>query len=179
MPRPLLALTIAAAALLQAAVLPELTLLQVRPNLVLVLVVLWTIARGGREGAVWAFGAGLFLDLLTLAPLGLHALALLSAAGIAALCRTPRFRLGLLLPMAVALATTLLHDMVLLAVQGSELSRLLPSLLRLSLLTGLLNLAAVPIVHPFVAWLNRWVVRLEETIGRPQPPRGPGRSIRR
>jgi rod shape-determining protein MreD len=177
-PRPLLALTIAAAALLQAAVLPDLTLLQVRPNLVLVLVLLWTIARGTREGALWAFGAGLFLDLLTLAPLGLHALALLSVAGVAALCRTPRFRLGLLLPMAAALAATVLHDAVLLVAQGGDLGRLLPSLLRLSLLTGLLDLVAVPISYLYVAWLNRWVVRLEETIGRPQPPRGPGRSIR-
>jgi rod shape-determining protein MreD len=173
-PRPVLALTIVLAAFLQAAVLPTLTPLQVRPNLLLALVLLWTIARGVGEGALWAVGAGLFVDLLVLAPLGLHGLALLAVVLVAAPCRTPRFRLGLLLPMAGALGATMLHDAVLVLLQGG-LGALPTSLLRLSLLTGMLNLVAVPLLYPLVAWLNRWVVRQEETFGRPQPPRPVGR----
>jgi rod shape-determining protein MreD len=177
-PRFVLGLAIAVAALVQAAVLPDLILVQVRPNLVLVLVLLWTITRGAREGALWAFGAGLFLDLLTLAPLGVHALALLSVVGVSALARSRRFSLGLLLPMAAALAATLVHDGVLLALQGSDLATIVASLLRLSLLTGMLNLMIVPVIFFFTAWLARWVAQMEETFGRPRP-RPAGRTPRR
>lgn len=178
MPRLLLALAILLAALLQAAVLPQLILLQARPNLVLVLILLWTIARGAREGALWAFGAGLFLDLITLAPLGSHALALLGVTVVGAFNRTPRFRIGLLLPMLAALGATFVHDAILLLLGGAGLSTV-TTLLRLSLLTSLINLATVPVMSLLTERLHRWVALQEETLGRPQPPGASTRRSRR
>ena len=167
MPRFLLAAAIVCAALLQAAVLPQITPLQVRPNLVLVLVLLWTVARGLREGAIWAFGAGIFLDLVTLGPLGGHALALMSVAAIGALSRLAGFRLGLLQPMLAALVATLAHDTLLLLIGGAG-AGLASTLLRLSLLAGLFNLVTVPAVALLTDRLQRWVVREEEAFGRPR-----------
>jgi rod shape-determining protein MreD len=177
-PRFLLGLTLVVATLAQTVVLPELTLLQVRPNLVVVLILLWTIARGPREGAWWAFGTGLFLDLVTLGPLGAHAVALLGVVVAALPARTPRFRLGLVLPMLAALGATVVHDALLLLTEGAR-ATLLPSLLQLSLLTGLLNLAIVPLVSLLIDRLQRWQLDLEETLGRPPPPRRSGRPTRR
>ena len=167
MPRFLLAAAIVCAALLQAAVLPQLTPLQVRPNLVLVLVLLWTVARGLREGAIWAFGAGLFLDLVKLGPLGAHALALLGVAAIGALSRLAGFQLGLLQPMLAALAPPLAPAAVLLVAGGAG-SGLAGTLLRLSLLGGLFNLVTVPAVALLTDRLHRWVVHEEESFGRPR-----------
>lgn len=164
-----------AAIFLQAAVLPRLTLVQVRPNLVLVLVLLWTTMRGGREGALWAFGAGLLLDALTLAPYGSHALALLAVVPIGVACRHSRFSLGLLLPMAGALVATLAHDGVLLVLQGESATGLVQMLSRLSLLSGLLNLALTPLLALVLLQLHHWLRRQEEAFGHPRVARVTGR----
>jgi rod shape-determining protein MreD len=176
-PRVLFALALILAVSLQAAILPQIALLQVRPNFILVLILLWSIARGPREGALWAFGTGIVLDLLSLAPLGAHALALIGVVGVGAVSRTPRFRLGLLLPMLSALAATFVHDTVLLLAQAA--GNLGPSLLRLSLPASLLNLISVPLLALIVNWLQHWLQMQEETIGRPRPPGSAGRIVRR
>lgn len=170
MPRLCLVMLLLAAAWLQTASWPIVTRLHTQPNLLLVLIMLWTIARGAREGAVWAFGGGLLLDLVTLAPLGSHGLALLSVVGIGHLGRSPRWNIGLLPTMGTALVATLVHDTVLLILQGASLN-LAPSLLRVSLLTGLLNLAATPLLSLLTTWLNGWLLEITERAGRPQPPR--------
>jgi rod shape-determining protein MreD len=178
MPRLLLGLAMMIAMLLQSLALPVIGPLQVRPNLVLSLLLLWTIARGGAEGALWAFGAGLLLDLLTLGTIGEHGLALIAAVLIGRIARTPRFRLGLVPPMIAALLATLGHDLVLLLIQGGA-GQLPASLLRLSLLSGILTLAATPLLSLFTAWLAAWQLDNEATFGRPPPPHLPGRSPRR
>jgi rod shape-determining protein MreD len=171
MPRLILAVIVAGAILAQASLLPRLTMLAVRPNLVLVLVLLWTIARGGREGAMLAFGAGLLLDVVTLSGLGTHALALLAVVPLGVACRTSSFSLGLLLPMLAAVAATLLHDAVLLLLQGTPVTVVTQSLVRLSLLGGILNLAMLPLLSIITSWLSRWVALQEETAGRPRAMR--------
>jgi rod shape-determining protein MreD len=177
-PRLILALAIGVATLLQAAVLPQIAALQVRPNLVLVLILLWSIARGLREGALWAAATGIALDLITIAPLGTHALPLLSVAAIGEANRTPRFRLGLLQPMLAAFVATLVHDLILLVVQGAGFGAVL-TLIRLSLLAGLLNFLVLPVVAVLSTWLDNWVIEQQESYGRPQPPRRPARGSRR
>jgi rod shape-determining protein MreD len=175
MPRLVLAVLMTTAAFLQVAVLPRLAMLLVRPNLVLILVVLWTAHRGGREGAMWAFGAGVLLDALTLAPLGSHALALLAVVPIGVACRRSRFSLGLLLPMVGVLVGSLVYDAVLLVLQGETLAGLGLALTRVSLLSGLLSLALAPPLALVTTRLNRWLTRQEESVGRPRATRVAGR----
>lgn len=56
--------------LLQASVLPHLPVLGLTPQLLLLVVISWTLLRGLETGFVWAFVAGMFLDLFAIAPLG-------------------------------------------------------------------------------------------------------------
>ncbi|MGB0388219.1 MAG: rod shape-determining protein MreD [Ardenticatenaceae bacterium] len=68
------------AALLQSTFLSEITWFGVHPNLMLTLVVSWTLLRGGREGLSWGFLGGLILDLLSILPFGTFTIALLVTA---------------------------------------------------------------------------------------------------
>ena len=77
-----------------------------------------------------------------------------------------------------ALGATVVHDALLLLTEGAR-ATLLPSLLQLSLLTGLLDLAIVPPASLLIDRLQRWQLDLEETLGRPPPPRRSGRPTRR
>jgi rod shape-determining protein MreD len=85
-------------AILQSTAAPRLTVSGVRPDLMLVSVVSWTLLaafrarelqyigeppslwRGINDGVVWGFVGGMFLDLLSGAPWGISALALMAAA---------------------------------------------------------------------------------------------------
>ena len=71
---------LAAIGLLQTTFVPYLSLLGAKPNLMLLVVVAWTLIAGSREGLWWAFIGGLWLDLLGGSPLGASALALVAAA---------------------------------------------------------------------------------------------------
>ncbi len=44
-----------------------------RPDLILLLVVTWSVIRGVEEGALWGFVGGLLLDILSGGPLGMWA----------------------------------------------------------------------------------------------------------
>ena len=76
----LTALVLIPAALLQVTLAPRLGIAGAFPNLVLLLVVAWTLMRGAGGGIGWAVAGGLLLDLLAPGPLGVHALALALAA---------------------------------------------------------------------------------------------------
>ena len=54
-----------------------------QPNLVLLMVVLWSLVRGVDEGLMWAFVGGLIVDILSGGPLAGSAIALLAAAYLA------------------------------------------------------------------------------------------------
>lgn len=68
-------------AILQASVLPRLAIAGVVPQLTFVVAVAWGLLRGMDEGLVWAFIAGIWVDLFSVTPLGLSSLAFM--AGVA------------------------------------------------------------------------------------------------
>ncbi len=59
------------AAVLQSTWLESIRILGGRPDLVLLLVVTWSIIRGVNDGAIWGFIGGIFCDLLSASPFGL------------------------------------------------------------------------------------------------------------
>lgn len=69
---------------LHAAIAPAIVIGGVKPNLVLVAVVLVTVLLGFLPGIVWAFAAGVAANLLVGAPLGSVPLAMLLVAAIVA-----------------------------------------------------------------------------------------------
>lgn len=66
-------------AVLQAAVLSRFPIAGVVAQPALLAALAWGLLRGPWEGMVWAFVAGLFLDLFSLGPVGVTSLALMVA----------------------------------------------------------------------------------------------------
>lgn len=98
----LAAALLVAAALLHGTIIP---MLGWRPDLMLVLVVTWSLLRGLPEGLLWAFAGGILLDLLSGGPFGAFTIALLVAALMAGVIHRAAFHVGLLQVAVVALAT--------------------------------------------------------------------------
>lgn len=63
-------------AVVQSAWLERISILGGRPDLVLLVALSWGVMRGLREGMLWAFVGGLFLDALSAAPFGVWTLTL-------------------------------------------------------------------------------------------------------
>jgi rod shape-determining protein MreD len=97
-------------ALLQSTLVPQVPVLGVRPDLVLLVVLAWVMVRGLYEGAVAAFCGGIALDLLSSPPMGAHALALLLTVG------APMYRENLAFPVVGAFLATFLYNLVLLVI---------------------------------------------------------------
>jgi rod shape-determining protein MreD len=109
-------------ALVQATVLPAWWPLEIRPNFVLILIIVWTVLRGISEGILWAAIVGILLDVLALDPLGTNGLALLSAVLIAGLARQRIFRSNLVLPFILTIVAAIVQPFVL-ALLGSWAGR--------------------------------------------------------
>lgn len=69
-------------AVVQTAVLPRFAIAGVEPQLLFVVALAWGMVRGLQEGVIWAFIAGIWVDLFSVAPVGLSSLAFM--AGVAA-----------------------------------------------------------------------------------------------
>lgn len=94
--------------LVQATLLARIRLFGVQPNLVLVLVVCWSLLNGVTEGLIFAFLAGLALDIIAGLPLGASSLALMPVCFLAIIGRRSVYVNNLWLPtLLVALATPL------------------------------------------------------------------------
>jgi rod shape-determining protein MreD len=67
-------------ALVQTVLLAPIDWWGAQPDLMLLVVLIWSVVRGVEEGMVWGFIGGLVIDLLSGGPLGATVLALLAVA---------------------------------------------------------------------------------------------------
>ncbi len=156
MTRLIFALVIALMAIAQAAFIPAINVLSIGPNIVLVLILIWSAERGMAEGVIWTLPVGILLDLLALDPLGSNTLALIPVAIIGGLARRRLFHSGVIIPMVLVIAATVVHQAIgaiVSSATGSSYS--LGVTIRLSLLTALLNVAMVPVLYIGIALLDR------------------------
>lgn len=108
--------------LVETAVLPHFPVFGVSPQLAFLVALAWGLLYGIEEGAVWAFFAGVFSDLFSIAPVGVSSVAFMVGitAVIWATQALPTSRL--LLPLALAgLATVIsfIIELVLLRLFGT------------------------------------------------------------
>jgi rod shape-determining protein MreD len=148
-------------ALLQATLIPPVPYVGIRPDLVLLLVLAWTMVRGTKEGAVGAFVGGLALDVFSPLPLGSHALALLLTVVPVGWLGAPFYRGNLVYPIVGAFLSTMLYNVLLLG-----LSRLLGQgilwgsmLWRVALPMALMEATAIPLVYWVLDRVDRRVHR--------------------
>jgi rod shape-determining protein MreD len=97
------------AALLQATAAGRFKIYGVKPDLVLLLVVIGTLVYGSRPGVVWAFLGGLALDVFSGGPMGSSSLALMAAALVAGLGHRTLSRFNLLVPLAAVAGGTVVY----------------------------------------------------------------------
>ena len=146
-------LSLAAAVLVQSALVPRLRFLGASADLLLVLVVCLSLLRGVTTAFVWGFAGGLAIDVVSGMPLGTSSLALMAVCFLAGLGTNQVFSSSLLLPvMMIALATPLHGWIILLTRQiagqsidwiGSTVHIIGPELL----LNALLMLLLYPVMR--------------------------------
>lgn len=159
MARLLFALVLVSAALIQATILPNMQVIGVLPDLVLVLLLLWSALRGVAEGAIWVFGTGLLLDLLAMDRFGTNGLALFVVALLAGPARRRFFQSGLVFPIALTVVATIAHAIILLLMRsGTGAALPLTAAFRLIVLQALLNSLLVPPLYLLAGWMDRKVV---------------------
>jgi rod shape-determining protein MreD len=146
-------------AVLQTAVFPRFLVLGQAPRVLFLLALSWGLLKGAQEGVVWAFLAGLFQDLFSIAPLGgsslTYMIAILLVVFINNALPTNRF----LLPMLfAALGTVVQLALYLLFLSILGFSPTLPLATSLLPLIVLHSVAVLP-----VYWL---LYALDRTFGR-------------
>ena len=151
------ALILVGGALLQSSLAPHLSVVGIKPGIVLTLVVSWSVIRGASEGVTWGFIGGLALDLLSGAPVGLSALTLMMVGFLTNLGETSLFKSSLVLPLFAVFVASVLSDAVqLVLLRGFGWN--LPwweAMGSVAVPAALLNAVIMPIVYLPLQWLNR------------------------
>jgi rod shape-determining protein MreD len=109
---PLLAL----AALFQSTAAGRLAVRGVKPDLVLLLVLIGVLLYGPRIGLIWAFLGGIFLDIFSGGPMGASSLALMAAALVTGLGYRTFSRFHLLVPIGISVIGTIVYGVTYLGV---------------------------------------------------------------
>ncbi len=95
-------------ALLQTAVFPYFPVFGYTPQLPFLVALAWGLLRGMEEGVVWAFVAGLSVDLFSVAPMGLTAVTFMAGVSLATLIAEALPPSRLFLPALLAVLSTIL-----------------------------------------------------------------------
>ena len=104
---PLLALL----AILQSVIFNDLTLLDGRPDLILLTVVAWGINGRSREAMIWGLLGGLFLDQLSGIPLGTSSIILILIAYLVSFMEGRFWEANFLMPMGVMMIFSLIYHL--------------------------------------------------------------------
>jgi rod shape-determining protein MreD len=99
-------------AIFQTVVGPRLMVFGVRPDLILLVVVAWSLFNGSRSGIVWAFVGGLWMDVLSGGPMGGSSLALIAASLATGIGHNRFFRNNPFVPLGAAMVGTLVYSLV-------------------------------------------------------------------
>lgn len=73
--------------ILQVTISPHIQITGVEPQLLFLITVSWGLFFGLQPGLIWAFIAGIFIDLFSVGPAGASSLALMSAVAVAVLAK--------------------------------------------------------------------------------------------
>jgi rod shape-determining protein MreD len=94
---------------IQTSILTRFPVASVSPQLLFVVALGWGLTYGFEEGLIWAFIAGLFNDLFSVAPLGVSSLAFMVGVGAPLLLRPALPPRRLLVAMLLAALGTLIY----------------------------------------------------------------------
>jgi rod shape-determining protein MreD len=145
------------AASIQSTIIPLMKVGGAKPDLVLLMVISWSLLRGSRDGLGWGFIGGLCLDVLSGGPLGASSIALMVASLLSGQGETNIYKGNLLLPIILAVLGTLVYCGILLVVlelTGRPVS-LIASISQVILPAAVMNMVAMPFVYALMRWLDQ------------------------
>lgn len=145
----------------QTAVLPHFALLGVTPSLPFLVALAWSLLRGANEGFLWAFIAGLFMDLFTAAPVGGLALTYMIAILAVTLVKDRLPTNRALVPMLLAAMATFIQQLLYagyLAVFGYSLLQMLTY-----------TLLPIMFLHTFLVLPIYWLLYFVQSRVWPKP----------
>jgi rod shape-determining protein MreD len=151
------ALLLVLLAVLQSTVVPRIQIFGVHPDLMLVVVVSWSLLRGSEEGMLWALVGGLALDLLSGAQIGVSTLPLLIVGFLAGLWQRGVFRLDLAIPILVVPLATLIQQCAMVALlKMLGWPALWNATFRYAILPSVwVNTLTAPLVYVLIRWIHR------------------------
>ena len=136
--------------ILQSVVFNDLTLLDGRPDLVLLVVVAWGINGRSKEAMIWGLIGGLFLDLLSGLPFGITSIILILITYLVSFSEGRFWEANFLMPMGVMMGASLafhLLSLLILLLLGKAIE-LDFAVLRIMLPSTFLNLIlALPVTQ--------------------------------
>jgi rod shape-determining protein MreD len=137
------------AATLQSSVLPRFGILGVHLDLVLLLIMVWSVLRGFDEALVWGLAGGVLVDLYSAGPFGVNVLALGVVAILAAVAGTTlRQARGLVLLAYSPFGTIVYQLITLFVLQNLDWRVDWPSMVALVVLpSAVLNTIFAPLVY--------------------------------
>jgi rod shape-determining protein MreD len=100
----------------QTTIGPLMGVLGVAPDLVLIVVVCWAVVMGSQEGMMVGALGGLLLDLMSGAPLGMHALVLALIGYLAGLASFSPIHSRVVIPAIIMAGSTVLYDVLISAI---------------------------------------------------------------
>ncbi len=154
---------LAGVALLQSTLAPYLAVGRVKPDLMLVVVVTWSVLRGAGEGVLWGFIGGLLLDLLSGGPFGVSIVSLMLASYLTGVGEINLFRTNILLPVVTVILATAVYYLVsflLLQTLGRPVT-LGAAALQISSVAVVLNVALTAVFYLPLRWLSHKTGQVE------------------
>jgi rod shape-determining protein MreD len=150
---PMLALV----AILQVAWLPLIPIFGFKIDLALAVVVSWGLIGPVGQAAQWGFIVGIFLDLASGLPFGIHMLTLTAIGLLIGLGQTTFFRGNLIAPPLLMFAAVFFDHILILAILSLFNWQIEWSdyLLRVTLPTSILNMFIAPLVYLPLQFLQR------------------------
>ncbi|GIV77149.1 rod shape-determining protein MreD [Litorilinea aerophila] len=106
------------AGLFQSSAAPHISIRGIKPDLVLLVVLVGTLLYGHRPGITWAFIGGIILDLFSGGPMGSSSLSLMLAALVAGMGHRTLSRFNLFVPLGACLLGTLVYATAYLSILG-------------------------------------------------------------
>jgi rod shape-determining protein MreD len=144
-------------ALVQTVLLAQVDWWGARPDLMLLVVLVWSVVRGMEEGMVWGFIGGLVIDLFSGGPLGTTVLALLAVALLAGQSWGQGIGSSLVRLLLIAFVAVLTYHLILLMIlswTGYEVTWG-QAILQVAGPSALLNTALSPFIQRPLNWLDR------------------------
>lgn len=143
-------------ALLQTTLVPALQAFNAVPNLVLIVVVGYTMEYGSQRGLMWAFIGGLWLDLLTGTPLGVSAIALIIVVSVVGMVSSNLFRGHVVILALGGLLAGVLYGVIVVAILTlvGRPTVWPEAIVGVILPNAVYNAVVLPILYPGVRWIG-------------------------